>query len=57
MLFKILEIRLKSPLLVKILKALYTGTSEAVKGSKTFLGLLRDADRVALNPLYSLTYI
>ncbi len=35
MLFKILEIRLKSPLLVRILKALYTGTSAAVKGSKT----------------------
>jgi hypothetical protein len=36
MLFKILEIRLKSPILVNILKALYTGTSAAIKGSTTF---------------------
>lgn len=34
MLFKILEIRTASPVLVKILKALYTGTSAAIKGSK-----------------------
>ena len=34
MLFKILEIRLKSPILVNILKAFYTGTSAAIKGSK-----------------------
>ena len=34
-LFKILEIRLKSPVLVNILKAFYTGTSAAIKGSKT----------------------
>ena len=36
MLFKILEIRTKSPILVKILKAFYTGTSAAIKGSKMF---------------------
>ena len=36
MLFKILEIRLKSPILVNILKALYTGTTAAIKGSKSF---------------------
>ena len=42
MLFKILDIRLKSPILVKILKVFYTGTSAAIKGSKiifkTFTG-------------------
>jgi hypothetical protein len=36
MLFKILDIRLKSPVLVNILKAFYTGTSAAIKGSKVF---------------------
>ena len=36
MLFKILHIRLKSPLLVNLLKAFYTGTSAAIKGSKYF---------------------
>ena len=36
MLFKILNIRLKSPVLVNILKAFYTGTSAAIKGSKVF---------------------
>ena len=36
MLFKILEIRLKSPILVNILKAFYTCISAAIKGSKTF---------------------
>jgi exonuclease III len=36
MLYKILEIRLKSPVLVNILKAFYTGTSAAIKGSKVF---------------------
>ena len=36
MLFKVLEIRLKSPFLVKLLKVFYTGTSAAIKGSKTF---------------------
>ena len=36
MLFKILQIRLNSPVLVNILKALYTGTSAAIKGSKYF---------------------
>ena len=36
MLFKILEIRLKSPIIVNILKAFYTGTYAAIKGSKTF---------------------
>ena len=36
MLFKVLEIRLKSPILVNILKAFHTGTSAAIKGSKTF---------------------
>ena len=34
MLFEILEIRIKSPILVSILKALYTGTSATIKGSK-----------------------
>ena len=42
MLFKILEIRLKSPIIVNILKVFYTGTSAAIKGSKflfkTFTG-------------------
>ncbi len=36
MLFKILAIRIKSPILVNILKAFYTGTSAAIKGSKIF---------------------
>ena len=36
MLFKILEIRLKSPIIVRILKVFYTGTSAAIKGSKLF---------------------
>ena len=36
MLFKILEIRIKSPILVNILKAFYTGTSGSIKGSKVF---------------------
>ena len=36
MLFKILDIRLKSPILVRILKLFYTGTSAAIKGSKIF---------------------
>ena len=36
MLFNILEIRIKSPILVNILKAFYTGTSAAIKGSKVF---------------------
>ena len=36
MLFKILGIRIKSPILVNILKAFYTGTSAAIKGSKVF---------------------
>ena len=42
MLFKVLEIRLKSPIIVNILKVFYTGTSAAIKGSKlifkTFTG-------------------
>ena len=33
-LLKCLEMRLKSPLLVSILRALYTGTKAYVKGSK-----------------------
>ena len=33
MLFKILEIRLQSPILVNLLKAFYTGTSAAIKGT------------------------
>ena len=36
MLFKILDIRIKSPILVRILKAFYIGTSACIKGSKTF---------------------
>ena len=36
MLFKVLEIRIKSPILVNILKVFYTGTSAAIKGSKIF---------------------
>ena len=36
MLFKILEIRLRSSVLVKLLKAFYTGTSAAIKGCKSF---------------------
>jgi len=36
MMFKILEIRLKSTVLVNILKAFYTGTLAAIKGSKLF---------------------
>ena len=36
MLFRVLEIRLNSPFLVKLLKVFYTGTSAAIKGSKTF---------------------
>ena len=42
MLFKILDIRLKSPILVKLLNVFYTGTSATIKGSKilfeTFTG-------------------
>ena len=33
MLFKILEIRLQSPILVKLLKAFYKGTPAAIKGT------------------------
>ena len=36
MLFKIIDIRIRSPVLVKILKVFYTGTSAAIKGSKIF---------------------
>ncbi len=36
MLFKILDIRIKSPILVKILKVFYSGTSACIKGSKIF---------------------
>ena len=36
MLFKILHIRLKSPILVNILKAFYTGKTAAIKGSTSF---------------------
>ena len=36
MLFKVLEIRIKSPILVSILKLFYTGTTAAIKGSKVF---------------------
>ena len=36
MLFKILDIRLKSPILVNILRVFYNGTSAAIKGSKIF---------------------
>ena len=36
MLFKVLDIRIKSPILVKILKLFYTGTSAVIKGSKVF---------------------
>ena len=39
-LFKLLEIRLKSPLLVSIARALYTGTNAYVKGSKHLLDTL-----------------
>ena len=35
-LLKFLNIRLKSPILVKMLKVFYTGTSAAIKGSKEF---------------------
>ena len=35
MLFKVLDIRIKSPILVNILKIFYTGTSAAIKGSKS----------------------
>ena len=41
MLFKILQIRLKSPILINILKAFYTGTSAVIKGTlffQTFTG-------------------
>ena len=57
MLFKILDIRLKSPILVKILKVFYTGTSAAIKGSKIFLKHLRDVDRVVWNPQFYLIFI
>ena len=36
MLFKTLDIRIKSPILVNILKVFYTGTSAAINGSKVF---------------------
>ena len=36
MLFKVLEIRIKSPILVNLLKLFYTGTTAAIKGSKVF---------------------
>ena len=51
MMFKVLDIRLKSPILVNILRVFYTGTSAVIKGSKTFLNL---AGKEALNPLYYL---
>ena len=46
MLFKVLEIRLGSSILIDILKALYTGTTAAIRGTKTFLKLLQAVDRV-----------
>ena len=49
MLFKILDIRLKSPILVRILKLFYTGTSAAIKGSKTFLKLFQAAVKVVFH--------
>ena len=36
MLFKVLDIRIKFPILVNILKLFYTGTSAVIKGSKVF---------------------
>ena len=36
MLFKVLDIRIKSPILVNLLKIFYTGISAAIKGSKAF---------------------
>ena len=50
MLFKVLEIRLNSPFLVKILKVLYTGTSAAIKGSKKISKHSRDVGNVAWSP-------
>ena len=57
MLFKVLDIRIKSPILVNILKLFYTGTSAVIKGSKVFFQLLRGAAKVVLNPLCFLTFI
>ena len=56
MLFKILDIRLKSPILVNILKVLYTGTSAAIKGSKVFFKTFTGCRQGVLNPLYYLIY-
>ena len=41
MMFKVLDIRLKTPILVNILIEFYRGTSAVIKGSKTFLNLYR----------------
>ena len=50
MLFKILEIRIKSPTLINILKALYTGTSAAIKGSKTFFETITGCRQGGIEP-------
>ena len=57
MMLKVLDIRLKSPILVNILRVFYTGTSAVIKGSKHLLKPLQDAGKEALNPLYYLMYI
>ena len=56
MLFKVLDIRIKSPILVNILNFFYTGTSAAIYGSNVYKRL-RDAAKAALNPLYFLILI
>ena len=57
MMFKVLDIRLKSPILVNILRVFYTGTSAVIKDSKIFFKPLQDAGKEALNPLYYLMFI
>ena len=58
MLFNVLTIRFGDNILIKILKALYTNTTAAIKNSKqyfrTYVG--SGVDKVAWNPLYFLIF-
>ena len=49
MLIKMLDIRLKSTILVKILKVLYTGTSAAIKGSNVFFKTFTGCRHICLD--------
>ena len=57
MLFNILDIRIKSPILVNILKVFYTGTSAAINGFKVFFRTFAAGWQSGLESLYYLIYI